>query len=168
MWIGIPIPWRRGAFNFYPAIKKYFVFCFCVMRSSSEQPLANMLGAARVVTLVTEALFWPILEGAAADVLFLFLFLYRVIPYQELLAEVIRLLQRRRLTELTNIPGLGCCIGIIMLGIALTEVEPLREVAPLLHEVTPLLLVQAFRAASLTAVILHTTFLAEEDVSIHS
>jgi hypothetical protein len=136
------------------------------MRISSEQPLANVLGAARVVTLVTDALFWPILERAAADVLFLFL--YRVIPRQELLAEVIRLLQRRRLTELTDIPGLGCCIAIIMLGIALAEVEALREVAPLLHEVAPLLLVQAFRAASLTAVILQTTFLAEEDVSIHS
>jgi hypothetical protein len=59
----------RGAFNFFSAIKKYFVFYFCVTRNSSEQPAANVLGAARVVALVTDTLFWPILERAAADML---------------------------------------------------------------------------------------------------
>jgi hypothetical protein len=57
-------------FNFYKRkINKSIFLCFYVTQTLLEQPAADVLGAARVVALVTDALFWPILECAAADML---------------------------------------------------------------------------------------------------
>jgi hypothetical protein len=46
-----------------------FFFLFVLHKAPLEQPAADVLGAARVIAHVTDALFWPILECAAADML---------------------------------------------------------------------------------------------------